>query len=298
VLGAALRTAGLNARALAAWAGTDRVAALPLRIAKLRAKEPVPAAAALALFVAGVELAIDRVKLPIEELVERGLVERSTERVRAKLAVVPLAASLLVCDRSDARDHEELVAWPDDSSHHLAASIPAGRRVRWLDLGCGSAFAQLARPELASALAGVDRNPRAVELARLGGELSGVALAIEHGDAGGAHDPAELITCNAPIPGSSARAIWRSAGEGFFTALWPAIRAALAPGGLAVVHAALAAIPEDLAGERTIVAYADQFAVLWWRPDGPERQVTARRDLTVERPHLDARDRDDALAAC
>jgi hypothetical protein len=297
VIGPRLRAAGLHPRALAAWAGTDRIAALGERELAI---DPVPAAAALVLFVAGAELAIDRCKLlPIDALIERGLVERTGDRVRARVAIVPLGPSLLVCDRRDARDREDLVAWPDDSSHHLAAAIPAGRRATWLDLGCGSAFAQLARPELAAAMRGIDRNPRAVELARLGAELSGIAhLTIDAADVTAARGPAELVTCNAPIPGSPARAMWRRAGDTFFASLWPAIRAALAPGGTAIVHAAARAIPDELPGERVVVAYAPEFAVLWWRPDGPARAITTNRALTRDRPHLDARDRDDALAAC
>ena len=300
MIGPALQRAGLHPRTLAAWAGTDRVALLPLRVNAMRARDPVPAAAALALFVAGVELAIDRCALlPVDELLARNLIERHGDRIRARVAIVPLAQSLLVCDRRDAPDHEQLVAWPDDSSHHLATAIPSGRRTTWIDLGCGSAFAQLARPELAATLRGIDRNPRAVEFARLGAELSGIAhLAITEADVSAACGPAELVTCNAPIPGASARAIWRRAGEPFFTELWPAIRGCLAPGGLAIVHATRRAIPDELPGERVIVGYTDQFAVLWWRPDVSARHVRVQRALTRDRPHLDARDRDDALATC
>ncbi|MGN6109658.1 MAG: hypothetical protein ACTHU0_31415, partial [Kofleriaceae bacterium] len=55
-LGDQLRGAGLTPRALAAWAGTDRAAALPGRLPALATTEPVPAAAALTLLVAGAEL--------------------------------------------------------------------------------------------------------------------------------------------------------------------------------------------------------------------------------------------------
>src|SRR5688572_1212183 len=134
MIGPALQRAGLTSRALAAWAGTDRVAALPLRVNAMKPRDPVPAAVALAVFVAGVEVAIDRCTLlPLDELLARDLVERAGDRIRARVAIVPLARSLLVCDRRYARDHEQLVAWPDDSSHHLASSIPAGRRATWID---------------------------------------------------------------------------------------------------------------------------------------------------------------------
>ncbi|MEO8704516.1 MAG: methyltransferase [Kofleriaceae bacterium] len=280
----------ITARGLAAWAGTDRLAGLRLP----EARALTIAAAPYALFVAGDEVPIDRLRgLPIEMLLERALIERIGDRARARVAILPHRQALLVCDRRDAEDHEDLVAWPDDSSYHLAATIPASRRPRWLDLGCGSAFAQLARPELATRMVGVDLNPRAVAYAKLGAELSGIAhLEVRAQGVGEPAEPAELVTCNAPMPGVWNLAIWQRAGEGFFAELWPAIRTALAPGGLAVVHAARRAIPADLPGDRTIVAYAPDFAVLWWHPDAPDRVVQRERILTAERPHLDARDRE------
>jgi SAM-dependent methyltransferase len=204
------------------------------------------------------------------------------------------------------------VCWPDDSSHHLATAIPPGRRARWRDLGCGSAFAPLARPELAHQIAGVDINPRAVRHARLGAALSGRSqLAISAGDIGDPHEPADLVTCNAPMPDPPADPdrvqttipeVWRRADPDFFPRLWPALACAVRPGGMAVVHAASAAILPALAdapGERVVVTYTPDgvpgFAVAWWRPDAPPRLATARRALTPERPHLDPSDRDDAL---
>lgn len=303
-LGSALRAAGLTPRGLAAWAGTDRLAALPRRLPDLAAREPVPAAAALALFVAGGELALDRVRLPLEELAAAGLVERSASRVRATVAILPLARALLVCDRADAADAPDLVCWPDDSSHHLASALPSGRRASWIDLGTGSGFAPLARPELATAITAVDVNPRAVAFARLGAALSGIGhLVVEHADVSAPRPPAALVTCNAPMPGERDAAVWRRAAPTFFARLWQAARAFAAPGAEIVVHAEHAAIPDELPGERVILVYTPEgtraFAVLWWRPDGPERQVRGRRELTLDRPHVDAQDRAalDATAA-
>ncbi|MEJ7600617.1 MAG: hypothetical protein WKG01_22105 [Kofleriaceae bacterium] len=291
-LGAQLRAGGLSPRALAAWVGTDRVAAVPGLLATRARATPAPAA--LALFVDGAELALDRLRgLPVASLIEHGLLEHAGDRVRARVAIVPLGPSLLVCDRRDATDERDLVCWPDDSSHHLANAIPPGRRARWLDLGCGSAFAQLARPALATELAGVDINPRALAFATLGAGLSGIDRARFAGTPG--DDTFDLVTCNAPLPAADAAAVWRAADAGFFAWLWPAITAQLAPGGLAVVHAARSAIPDTLAGERTIVAYADE-AILWWRPDAADDEVATRRALTPERPHVEARDLDDARA--
>jgi methylase of polypeptide subunit release factors len=324
-LGAQLRDAGLAARALAAWAGTPRISALPARLEAMRESPATPAAAILALLVAGAEVARGALRtLPgaaIERLIAWQLVEREGEQLRAHLAIVPLGAGLLVCDRLDAPIGRELVCWPDDSSHHLATAIPPGRRADWLDLGCGSAFAALARPELAARITGIDINPRAVSCARLGAALSGVAqLAAAPGDIADPHDPAELVTCNAPMPALRAGAprdgdggrhrlrsvlpeVWRHADPDFFDRLAPALARAVRPGGLIVVHAARAALLPALAdapGERVIVSYTPEgtpdFAVAWWRPDAAPRLATGRRALTPDRPHLDPRDRDDALA--
>ncbi len=301
-LGQRLVSAGLTPRALAAWSGTARIASLPWMVSGLSARDPVPAAAALALLVAGVELPIARARrLPLDELVAAGIVEHVADRVRARVAVVPLHASLLVCDRAECDDGVDLVCWPDDSSLHLASALPPGRRTRWIDLGCGSAFAPLARPELATAILGIDINARAVEHARVGAGLSGIQhLQIERGDIAADWGTAELVTCNAPIPDEPDAAVWRSADAGFFGRLWSAARRCAAPGGEIVVHCTLTAIPGDLPGEQIVVVYTPpstkQFVVLWWRPDAPARRVVARRWMTPDRPHVDLRDRDDAAA--
>lgn len=300
-LGELLRGAGLTPRALGAWAGTERLSGLPWRLSELGGRDPVPAARALAVFVAGIELPAEGVPWPIDELVAAGLLERIEDRLRAPVAVLPLGTSLLVCDRDDADDHPDLVCWPDDSSYHLASALPAGRRPRWLDLGSGSAFGALSRPELATEIHGVDINPRALGYARLGAQLSGIAhLTVAHGDIAAPREPADLVTCNAPIPGEWDQAVWRTADAGFAGRLWPALRAAVAPGGEAVVHSILAMVPGDLDGEVVSVVYSPPgvrpFAVTWWRPDAPSRRVRVRRELTRARPHLDPRDRDEALA--
>ncbi len=301
-IGKKLIAAGLTPRALAAWSGTERISALPWKVSGLSARDPVPAAAGLALLVAGAELPLDRcTRLPIEDLVAAGIVEYVSVGVRASVGVVPLAGSLLVCDRADCDDGVDLVCWPDDSSVHLASALPPGRRPRWIDLGCGSAFAPLARPELATQICGIDINARAVEHARLGAGLSGIEhLRIDAGDIADIEGTAELVTCNAPIPGESDAAVWRSADAAFFTRLWETTRRCTAPGGEVVVHCTLAAIPDDLPGEQLIVVYTPPstkaFAILWWRPDAPARRVVGRRLMTPERSHVDLRDRDDAAS--
>lgn len=302
-IGERLRRAGLTESALLAWAGTHRISALPLRLGRLARRPPVPAASALAVFVAGVELPADALRAvkPLDDLVAIGLLERDGDRVRAPLAIVPHGAGLLVCDHHAAPDDEQLVCWPDDSSYHLATAIEPGRRARWNDLACGSAFAPLLRPELAAEIRGIDLNPRAVRMARLGAGLSGCRhITAEEADIGAAHAPAALVTCNAPIPGDPEAAIWRRAEPGFFGRMWPAARAAVAPGGEVIVHSTLDAVPEVLAGEVVTVVYTPvgerAYAVTWWRPDAAARRIACQRMLTPARPHLDPHDREDALA--
>ncbi len=314
-IGARLRDAGLTARALASWIGTARIAALPARLEAMPPRSPTPSDAILALFVGGAEVARDRLAAPalrtaLDALTAQGLVERAGDRLRARVAIVPLGQALLVCDRLDAPTERDRVCWPDDSSHHLATAIPPGRRTDWLDLGCGSAFAPLARPELAVRITGIDLNARAVRYARLGAALSGTSqIAVSLGDVGDPVEPAALVTCNAPMPAltgpdAAPLEIWRRAEPGLFDRLWPALRRAVRPGGMIVVHAAGDAVLPMLAaagGERVAVTYTPDgvraFAVAWWRPDAPDRFVAVRRDLTADRPHIDSRDRDDALAS-
>ncbi|HEY1815831.1 MAG TPA: methyltransferase [Kofleriaceae bacterium] len=273
----------ITRRALAAWAGTDRLSALdPARLAAL----PVTRASAeLALFVAGVDVPLAWIAPELAELAE------------ARVALLPTARGVIVCDRHDAADSPDRVCWPDDSSYHLARSIPPGRRASWLDLGCGSAFAMLERPELAERLVAVDVNPRAVDFARRGAALSGVArLEVIEADAT-RFDPGEtfeLVTCNPPIPGGDGP-LWRGTSAGVVAAMIANAGRLVAPGGLVVVHAALDQL-EALPGASIVVAYTPEaahgFGVAWWQPDGEPRQIRGRRELTADRPHLDPADRD------
>lgn len=295
-LGHQLRRAGLTEQALLAWAGTRRLSSLPA-IADALARRPVtPAATALALFVAGVELSIDRVKLPVDVLAEHGLVAVADDRVRAAVAILPLGQALLVCDRLDAPASSELVCCPDDSSYHLASALPAGRRARWIDLATGSAFAPLARPDLATTIRASDANPRAVGYARLGAALSSCGhVDVEIADIGVVSEPAELVTCNAPIPDDADAAMWRSTDRAFFARLWTRLPRSTAPGGDIVVHCTRDAIPDDLAGDVAIVVYTPPgeraYAITWWTPDAPTRRRETTRLLTTTRPHLEPSDR-------
>ena len=299
-LGRQLRAAGLTPRALAAWAGTAHVPALP-SCAGLSRRPSTAAAAALELFVAGRAVAIPAqhgLAPLVEPLRALGLVERGDDGVRATVTILPLGEALLVCDRADAPNDQARVCWPDDSSYHLATALPAGRQPRWLDLCSGSAFAPLARPGLAAQVTGIDLNPRAVQFAALGAGLSGrTDVEVVHGDLGDAPSAPggyDLVTCNMPIPDGGAGPIWRHTSEEAFARLWETCPRYVAPGGLVVMHAVLEALEaglRDAAGERVIVAYTPAheagFGVAWWRPSAPAGFVLTRRSLTSARPHLD-----------
>jgi SAM-dependent methyltransferase len=283
----------LNARGLAAWCGTDRLSAVALLAQRAAERSVTPAAIPYALFVAGRSVH----RSLVAELDPR-LVESDGAQVRAKVAVLPLGESLIVCDRLDAPESSELVCWPDDSSYHLARSLPRLRE-RWLDIGCGSAFAPLYHRDAAH---GLDVNPRAIAYARLGAELSRADLALTLGDVGSLKrtERWKLISCNAPIPDEDPyRPLWRSTTLGFFEQLYRHIDRTLLPGGLAVIHATEAALEPlaDLPGDRCVVAYTPDrgFAVAWWDRHGKDRYVTVRRPLTPDQPHVTYADRAQAL---
>jgi methylase of polypeptide subunit release factors len=307
-VGAALRYRGMSGRALGAWA-TPRLSALPYLVPQLPPADGT-AGALLELFVAGRAIELPRLaQVDLDALHRAALIDVDGDTARARVAVLPLGGSLLVCDRLDAPPERELVCWPDDSSYHLAQSLPS-RTDRWLDIGCGSAFAQLWRPEIAQELVGTDLGARAIRYARLGAELSDLASFTAHeGDlTDGAGDRAfSLVSCNAPIPeagGDPYRPMWRQTDREFIARMLDRAARVLAPGGMIVVHAAEDALADALAavrGEKVLVSYTPEgvrgFAVAWWRPDAPDRHVSTRRDLTPTRPHLTFADHEAAIAS-
>lgn len=284
----------LTPRALAAWCGTDRLSAVAGPAVRAADRELTVAAAPLALFVAGREVPVALLAaLDLEELAKLGLVELAGVTARARLALLPLGRSLIACDRLDEPLVPELVCWPDDSSYHLAASLPPITG-EWIDVACGSAFAPLERHHAACI---ADLNERALARAGLGGLLSDVPLEPYRSDVL-ADAPArawDLVSCNAPIPDELGVPIWRSTTSGFFERLYREAAAAR----LIVIHAAEAALAPlaDLRGERVVIAYTPQpgFAVAWWAPAGTQRYVAVRRPLTDDRPHLTYADRAAAL---
>lgn len=281
-------------RGLRAWAGTDRLAALPELLPQLIGRPITPGSAMLAMCVGGAMVPAAWIR-HLEWLEAQNLVFVDRELARATVGILPLNRALMICDRLDSVLDEEHVCWPDDSSHHLANSLPPRRVARWLDLGCGSAFAPLARPELAHEIVGVDLCERAVRYAQLGAELSGIRhFTAQRADVGDVEGQFDLVSCNAPIPDAIAGApMWQTTTPSFFDRLLATARRCCAPGGTVVLHAWLAALPGDLPGDVQICSYTpdDEFGVVWWQPDGNPRRSLHRRLLTAERPHLDATDR-------
>lgn len=284
----------LTPRALAAWCGTDRLSAVAGPAVRAAERELTPAAAPLALFVAGSEVPVALLgALDLEEMEKLGLVELAGGIARARQALLPLGRSLVACDRLDEPVAPELVCWPDDSSYHLAQSLPPVEG-DWIDLACGSAFAPLFAHHAACI---ADLNLAALARAGLGGLLSDVPLEPYRSDVLAGVPPRtwDLVSCNAPIPDEPGVPIWRSTTFGFFERLY----AQAASARLVVIHAAEAALAPlaDLPGERVVVAYTPEpgFAVAWWAPGGPARHVTARRPLTDDRPHVTYEDRAAAL---
>lgn len=284
--------ARLTPRALAAWAGTDRLSALPTTMPA--AQSATKAAAVLELFVGGATVPRDPSWPEFGELVE----ERDGA-LRAKVSVLPLGKGLIVCDRFDTDDTLDYVCWPDDSSYHLASAIPPGRRDRWLDLGCGSGCAEVIRPELATRIVAADINERAARYARTGFELSGISHVdvVTANLAEGIAGPFDLVTCNAPIPGYTG-SHWVATDTDFFSRLFADAARVVSGDGMVVVHGATAALQTEvmsLPGERVVIAYTPDdlfgFGVMWWRPGAPERLVWKRRELTADRPHVTFDDR-------
>src|SRR5690606_18416372 len=95
-LGARLRYAGLSPRALAAWVGSDRISALPALLGRVAGAPVTRASALLALFVAGDGVPIELVP-HLDELHRHDLVAVTDGRARARVAILPLGPSLLVC---------------------------------------------------------------------------------------------------------------------------------------------------------------------------------------------------------
>ncbi|MCB9562667.1 MAG: methyltransferase [Kofleriaceae bacterium] len=220
--------------------------------------------------------------------------------MRATVAILPAGAdALAVCDRADG-DDAGAVMFPDDSSHHLIGALPRRRVERWLDVATGAALAPLSAAGRAREVVAVDLSPRAIAMARLGAALSGVPLALAVADlADGVDGGFDLVTANLPIPGERAGAGPRHRvsppGADLIARFWRAAAARLAPGGEALLHAALDDDPlaalRALPGEVVVARYTPPglaaFGVTAWRPDRPAARRVRDLALTRDAPHVD-----------
>jgi hypothetical protein len=312
-LGARLRDAGLSERAVRACFGVRHPVHAPLVAAGVAPPTPMPPAALVPwLLVAGAEVdeRAARRRLgdaDLDLLCALDAVERDGGRVRAKVALLPVAGGLAASDRADVRRGRDAVLWPDDSAFHLIGALPPGRRRRWLDVGTGNAVAPLAAPGRAERAVGTDVCARALELGRLGVALSGArsielraADLLDGADAGA---PWDLTTFNAPIPADAATDAaddtpYRHGPADLLERFWRAAPALCAPDGEVLLHARQPAdgYPDtlDLPGSVVAVRYTPPdarvaFGVTVWRPARRAERRLVNVALDPDRPHLDRR---------
>ncbi len=263
----------------------------------------------------------------VDPLVAAGLLAVSATHVRAPFAVVPVDHGFLCFDfdhdaaphvaaddpPSDAVDDaadigDARVCWPDDSSHHLLGALPCAASAgvaRWLDVGAGPAFAPLHRPRLAGHILATDINPRALTMATLGlglSQLTHIQVMLADGTPTSA-GMFDLISCNAPIPAPVTNPTWHFAPPQVLQDFIRVAPTVLQPHGTIILHALLNAPDVELlqrhGGAAHIVGYTDAmygqstapgFAVLWWQPHRPGPCTVQHRELTSQRPHIDAAD--------
>jgi SAM-dependent methyltransferase len=327
-LGAALRRAGLVPRALSAAWGTT---ALPALARPLRPLPATPATAALRLLVAGAAVGRRDAEVALGAAVvaalgARGMLQSvgtaapgsplpssqaSTARspgavpLRARVRVIPVGPSLLVCDHA---------SWPDDSTYHLLGCLPPARVGAWLDVGTGCGTLPLARPAAAARIVAAEVDPGALAHARLGVALSGirhidvVASDLLAGVEGGGRF--DLVTFNLPIPAEAALTrdgdpAFRHApaGADLLARFVRDVPTRLAPGATVLLHTwlgpAAAAVVDALPGEVVVVRYTPEtarrsdetgagptFGVVRWRPDAAPTRRALRRLPTADAPHL------------
>jgi hypothetical protein len=310
-LGAALRRAGLVPRALASAWGTT---ALPALARPLRPLPATPATAALRLLVAGTTVSRRDAEAALGAAVVAALDARellvTVDELHARLRVIPVGPSLLVCDHA---------SWPDDSTYHLLGCLPPARVGAWLDVGTGCATLPLARPAAAERIVAAELDPGAREHARLGVALSGIQhVEVVASDllAGVERAHFDLVTFNLPIPAEAALTrdgdtAFRHApaGADLLARFVRDVPARLAPGATVLLHTwlgpAAAAVVDALPGEVVVARYTPDpapdksartgalaFGVVRWRPDAAPTRRAVRRLPTADAPHLAWQDLD------
>ena len=229
----------------------------------------------------------------LDELVAHGLVERR-DGMRARDA--------LASCRSARRCSSAIASTPTDTPRPRVlarrlelpprGAIPPRPRARWLDLGSGSAFAPLLRPEVAAR----DRRRRSQPArdalrARSASRCSGISArrrSSRRADLARGHRRRafDLVTCNAPIPDDTGHAdLARRPTSAFFARLLARCRTLRRARrhGRHPRRARARRRSTDLPGERVVVAYTPEdmlgFGVAVVAPDGagsPRHRRAAR----------------------
>ena len=299
----------IGERAVLACLGASAPSAVPAAAAARAMPTPCPPAALpIWLLVAGRDVGAApgaRALGPaLAPLVDAGLVERNGDVLHATAAVAVLGVGVVVVDRLDASGADR-VPWPDDSSFHLAGSLPAGAIGAWLDVGTGAAVAPLLAGPRAARVRATDISAAALARAAQGAALSGRAdLELARADLlDGAAGAWDLVTFNAPVPADDATApatVWHRAppGAALVERFWQAAGDLVAPGGEILTHTAIAADPWALHAARpgalTIARYTPPgergFAITRWRPHATSARALVDVGLGPGRPYVHRRD--------
>ena len=197
-LGAQLRQAGLDELVLAelfgaAWTSDE----VPLVLDRYRADDP--RAALVRLFVLGERVPASSLPVPVEPLVTAGLAELVEGEAVARVRLAPFAGLLVAHD--PASSDSDVVTGVNAASRTLATLTVRRPVERALDIGTGSGVEALLATRHAAHIVATDVNPRALRLAELSAQLSGVSLDLREGSL---FEPVEeerfdLIVANPPF---------------------------------------------------------------------------------------------------
>lgn len=170
-------------------------------------------------------------EVPVDELCRVGILEVEASRARALVGVRPIdlldgATGWVVCDHAPGLNHDVRPTRPD----HVLGASPASMSLAQmtmrtpvdtaLDLGCGCGVQSLLLAGHANRVVATDVNPRALQMAALSTQLSGVADRVDL-RSGSLYEPMDtrfdLIVSNPPYVMSppeehGARLVYRDGG--------------------------------------------------------------------------------------
>ena len=212
------------------------------------ATDDSPLATTVRLFLLGdtVELpaAMNLVGWQITELTDIGLLERTEAGVHSAAQLTPIGNHLVAADFPSRQCHPagDYVMGVGPATRLLADLTPRRSPGRALEIGCGIAWLARALASSGMSVTATDVNPRAIDLARLNGVLSGIdGVDLRQGSLFEPVDgapPFNLIVANPPYVQSPSTALtFRDApADGVLSReLIAQIPGRLAPGGLAIM---------------------------------------------------------------